>query len=445
MSVRSTGCWRGRTAAWSSSLVPGGSARRGWRWPWPSAAGRIGRTAFAFVDLSPVTDPRLVPEVIAAALGFVGQGREQPIDTLGPRLAGRQMLIVLDNLEQVLDAAPVVADLLQRAPRLHLLVTSRTVLRLRGEQEWRVDSLGLLPASAGLAALAEAPAVRLFLDRVRDVRPGFALTDDNAAAVAELCRRLDGLPLALELAAASMRLLAPGQMLQQLDDRMGRPGALADLPDRQRTLTATLQWSYDLLPESARQLLARLSVFAAPFTAAAAEAVCGWDGLDAAADLVTLLDHSMVTPAGCPDGEPAFRLLDVVRRFASGQLANPDETMGHLEGHLLDVLDKAGAGHGSQGRARRLLDSEQPNLQVVLGWMAGRPAAARPAAAAARESVGVAAGTRAPAADRGTAAANRVLDGSGATQPERPDGPGLAAGAGTAGRRELRAGWRAAG
>ena len=326
----------------------------------------------AFVDLSPVTDPRLVPEVIAAALGLVGQGREQPIDTLGRRLAGRQMLIVLDNFEQVLDAAPVVAGLLQRAPRLHLLVTSRTVLRIRGEQEWRVDPLGVLPASAGLAALAEAPAVRLFLDRVRDVRPGFELTSDNAAAVAELCRRLDGLPLALELAAASMRLLTTEQILRQLDERMGRPGALADLPGRQQTLTATLQWSYDLLPESARQLLARLSVFAAPFTAAAAQAVCGWDGVDATANLATLLDHSMVTPAGCPDGEPAFRLLGVVRRFAAGQLANPDETMGHLEGHLLDVLDKAGARHGSQGRARRLLDSEQPNLQVVLGWMAGQ-------------------------------------------------------------------------
>ena len=214
--------------------------------------------------------------------------------------------------------------------------------------------------------------MRLFLDRVRDVRPGFELTSDNAAAVAELCRRLDGLPLALELAAASMRLLTTEQILRQLDERMGRPGALADLPGRQQTLTATLQWSYDLLPESARQLLARLSVFAAPFTAAAAQAVCGWDGVDATANLATLLDHSMVTPAGCPDGEPAFRLLDVVRRFASGQLANPDETMGHLEGHLLDVLDKAGARHGSQGRARRLLDSEQPNLQVVLGWMAGQ-------------------------------------------------------------------------
>ena len=106
MSVRSTGCWRGRTAAWSSSLVPGGSARRGWRWPWPGAAGRTG-DGVAFVDLSPVTDPRLVPEVIAAALGFVGQGRDQPIDTLGRRLVGRHMLIVLDNFEQVLDAAPV--------------------------------------------------------------------------------------------------------------------------------------------------------------------------------------------------------------------------------------------------------------------------------------------------------------------------------------------------
>jgi predicted ATPase len=324
----------------------------------------------AFVDLSPVTDSRVVPEVIAAALGFVGQGREQPIETLGRRLADRQMLLVLDNFEQVLDAAPAVADLLQRAPRLHLLVTSRTVLRIRGEQEWRVEPLGLVPAGAGSAVLAEAPAVRLFVDRVRYVRPGFEVTRDNAAAVAELCRRLDGLPLALELAAAWMRLLTPEQMLERLDEHMGRPGALADLPDRQQTLTATLEWSYDLLPESAQRVLARLSVFAAPFTAAATEAVCGWDGIDATANLATLLDHSMVTPAGRPDGERAFRLLDVIRRFASARLADPDETMGHLEGHLLDVLDRAGVRYGSQDWARRLLDSEQPNLRSVLGWMA---------------------------------------------------------------------------
>ncbi|HEY2128180.1 MAG TPA: DUF4062 domain-containing protein [Streptosporangiaceae bacterium] len=155
----------------------------------------------AFVDLSSVTDPRSVPEAIASALGFVGQGQERPLDTLVRGLAGRHMLLVLDNFEQVLGAAPVVADLLQRAPRLPVLVTSRVVLRIRGEQERRVDPLGVLPAGVGRAALAQAPAVRLFVERVRDVRPGFELTDDNAAAVTELCRRLDGLPLALELVA----------------------------------------------------------------------------------------------------------------------------------------------------------------------------------------------------------------------------------------------------
>src|SRR5260221_1310214 len=181
----------------------------------------------AFVDLSSVTDPRLVPEAIAAALGFVGQGRERPLDTLGRRLGGRRILVVLDNFEQVVDGAPVVADLLQRGPRLHVLVTSRVVLRVRGEQQWRVDPLPVSPAGADPAALAQAPAVRLFVDRVRDVSPGFGLTNGNAAAAAELCRRLDGLPLALELAAGWMRLLTPEQMLQRLDERMGRRGGPA--------------------------------------------------------------------------------------------------------------------------------------------------------------------------------------------------------------------------
>jgi predicted ATPase len=326
----------------------------------------------AFVDLSPVTDARSVPEAITSALGFVGQGRERPSDTLVRRLAGRDMLIVLDNFEQVVAAAPVVADLLQRAPRLHLLVTSRALLRVRGEQEWRVSPLGLVPAGADRAALAQAPAVRLFLERVRDVQPGFELTAGNAAAVAELCRRLDGLPLALELAAPWMRLLTPEQMLTRLDEHLERPGALTDLPDRQKTIDATLEWSYGLLPESAQRLLARLSVFAAPFTAETAEAVCGWDGLETTAGLATLLDNSMVSPARRPDGEPAFRLLDVIRRFAYRRLENTDETLSHLEGHLLNVLEAAGHRHGSQDWARRRLDSELANLQVVLRWRVSR-------------------------------------------------------------------------
>ena len=170
------------------------------------------RDGAAFVDLSAVTDPQLVPDAVAAALGLVVQGRERPLDALGRRLAGRNMLIVVDNFEQVLEAAPMLADLLQRAPELHLLVTSRVVLRVRGEQEWPV------------APLAEAPAVRLFVERVRDVQPGFELTRENARAVAELCRRLNGLPLALELAAAWMRLLTPDQMLARLYEHLDRPG-----------------------------------------------------------------------------------------------------------------------------------------------------------------------------------------------------------------------------
>ncbi len=185
-----------------------------------------------------------MPDAIASALGLVGQGRERPLDTLKRGLADRDMLIVLDNFEQVLDAAPVVADLLQSAPGLRVLVTSRVVLRVRGEQEWRVDPLGVPPPGTALEALAENPAVRLFADRVRDVQPGFTLTSQNAETVAELCRRLDGLPLALELAAASMRLLTPGQILARLSQQLERPGALADLPGRQQTLTATIQLSW---------------------------------------------------------------------------------------------------------------------------------------------------------------------------------------------------------
>jgi predicted ATPase len=330
------------------------------------------RDGIAFVDLSSVTSPESVPGVIATSLGLAMQGQERPLDVLGRRLAGRHMLLVLDNFEQVLDAAPLVADLLSRAPRLHVLVTSRVVLRVRGEQEWRVEPLGLVPTSQDLAALAEVPAVRLFVDRVRDVRPGFELTDENAADVAELCRRLDGLPLALELAAAWMRLLTPAQMLARLEERLGRPGVLVDLPNRQKTLTATIEWSYDLLPEAAQKLLPRLSAFAAPFTADAVDAICGRENPDMMEDLSTLLDHSMVSPAERPDGQPAFQLLDTIRRFAAARLDADaaDETFVRLERYLLDVLANASTRHGSQRWAMRGLDSELLNIQAVFAWRA---------------------------------------------------------------------------
>jgi predicted ATPase/DNA-binding SARP family transcriptional activator len=336
------------------------------------------RDGAAFVDLSPVTDPGLVPEAIVSALGLSVQGRERPLDTLARCLAGREMLIVLDNFEQVLGAAPVVADLAERVPGLHLLVTSRVVLRVRGEREWRLGPLGVPPAGGTRAQMAESPAVRLFVERARNVQPGFELTMESAPAVVELCRRLDGLPLALELAAAWMRLLTPGQMLQRLYENLERPGALADLPGRQQTVTGTITWSYELLPEPARPLLARLSVFAAPFTAEAAQAVGGLDVSDTVEGLSVLLDHNMISPAERPDGERAFRLLNPIRRFAAARLEHPGEVLSGLERHLLGVLNAASGRHGSQERDTRRLDSEQANLQVLLGWMAreGRPSGA---------------------------------------------------------------------
>ena len=330
---------------------------------WPDGA--------AFVDLSPVSDPALVPDAVASALGLVGQGRERPLETVERGLADRNMLIALDNFEQVLSAAPLVADLLARAPGLRLLVTSRAALRVRGEQEWRVEPLGVPPpGSSPLATLADNPAVRLFVDRARAVQPGFRLDRENAVAVAELCRRMDGLPLALELAAARMRLLTPQQLLGRLPQQLERPGALADLPGRQQTLTDTIRWSYDLLPAPAQALLARLSTLAAPFTADGAEALGGREAGDPVEVLSTLLDHSMVSPAERPDGQRAFRLLDPIRRFAAARLDDPGQTLSQLQRYLLGVLEAAGPRYASQDRDMRQLDSEQANLRVVLGWIA---------------------------------------------------------------------------
>lgn len=333
-------------------------AERTWR-QWPDGA--------AFADLSTVTDPALVPDAIASALGLVGQGREGPLETLKRHLADRSMLLVVDNFEQVLDAAPLVVELLRRAPGLCALVTSRVVLRVRGQQEWRVEPFDVPPPdSTTLAAIVDNPAVRLFADRVRAVQPGFRLDSGNTTAVAELCRRLDGLPLALELAAARMRLLTPEQILDRLPGQLERPGALADLPGRQQTLGDTIRWSYDLLPPRAQVMLARLSAFTTPFTAEGAEALGDRD----TEALSTLLEHSMVSPAERLDGQRAFRLLDPIRRFASARLEDADETLIHLERYLLGFLKSTGGRYGSRDRDMRRLDSEQPNLQMVLGWIA---------------------------------------------------------------------------
>ena len=284
------------------------------------------------VPLAAVSDPELVPAAIADVLGVKELGDRPSLDSLGEWLRPRRLLLVLDNLEQVVAAGPALARLLQFAGGLKLLATSREVLRLRGEHDLPLPPLDLpdpdnLPS---LGELATYPSVALFTSRARALAPDFELDASNARAVAELCRRLDGLPLAIELAAARVRILPPQAMLRRLDDRFRLlAGGPADLPDRHRTLRATLDWGYDLLNEAERRLFRRLGIFRGAFAAPAVVAVC----FDAAEEvdevetfdlLASLLDKSLLVRRENGDGEPRFSMLETVRAYAAGQLADAE-------------------------------------------------------------------------------------------------------------------------
>ncbi|HEV2895669.1 MAG TPA: adenylate/guanylate cyclase domain-containing protein, partial [Actinomycetota bacterium] len=236
------------------------------------------RDGSCFVDLSPVTDPALVPAAVANALG-VPESPERPIlDGVKDHLRHRELLQVVDNFEQVAEAGPVIEELLTAAPKLRTLVTSRVVLSLRGEQEYPVPPLQVpdpeqLPRD--LAALTEVEAVRLFVERAQAASPRFALTERNAPVVAEITARLDGLPLAIELAATRAKVLTPEQILARLKSRLSiLTSGSRSVPERQRTLRAAIAWSYDLLDPVERRLFARLSVFTGGWTFESAEAVC---------------------------------------------------------------------------------------------------------------------------------------------------------------------------
>jgi predicted ATPase len=218
-----------------------------------------------FVALATITDPEQVSFAIAGSLG-VKESTEQPLfETLKSHLQEKHLLLVLDNFEQVLDGAPVVAQLLAACAKLKVLATSRIPLRLYGEQEYPVPPLAVPDPRAlpPLKVLTQYEAVRLVVERARAIKPDFALTNESAPAVAEICARLDGLPLAIELAAARVRVLPPQKMLQRLGDRLKLlRGGARDLPARQQTLRGTIDWSHDLLNEEEKALFARLSVFA---------------------------------------------------------------------------------------------------------------------------------------------------------------------------------------
>ncbi|MGH2353954.1 MAG: ATP-binding protein, partial [Chloroflexota bacterium] len=229
------------------------------------------------VDLAPLTDAALAPLAVASAAGIQEESRSPPLETLRRALRERRVLSVLDNCEHLIDAcASLVEAVLSACPAVQVLATSREVLRVAGETVWRVPALAVPPLAPALPAdaLARYEAVRLFLERARAVQPRFGLTAANAPAVAQLCRRLDGMPLAIELAAARTRVLSVDELLARLEDRFRllTGGGRTALP-RQETLRAAVEWSYDLLSEAEQTLFARLSVFAGGWTLAAAEAV----------------------------------------------------------------------------------------------------------------------------------------------------------------------------
>jgi non-specific serine/threonine protein kinase len=358
-----------------------------------------------FVDLAHLRDERLVAATIARALELREVGGHSARDLLIEHLRGRAVLLVLDNLEHLLGAAPLLAELLAACPRLALLVTSRIALRLRAEQRLFVEPLTTPSAdTATLEEVAASPAVRLFVARTQAVAPAFGLEPANAAAIAAVCRRLDGMPLAIELAAARMPLLSPAALLRRLEHRFGahatdaagsQPnsggtlpllvGGAADLPERQQTLRQTLAWSFDLLGPTEQVLLRRLAVFAGGWTLEAAESVCTDTELPAGElldRLQKLLDSSLVqTQVRGPnniDGESRFGLLETVREFADEQLGLADErevTRARHAGWYIGWAEQAAP--ELTGRRQQIwflnLSDELANFRAVRDWCHADP------------------------------------------------------------------------
>ncbi len=331
-----------------------------------------------FVALEDAHDRATVATEIAAALGVREKPDRDLEDGVKAYLRERELLLVLDNFEQVLSASPFVAELLAVAPHLRLIVTTRQALHLSEEQEFSVPPLRLpdprnLPP---LDALSQYEAVALFIGRAIAVRPDFTVTNENAPAVAEICSRLDGLPLAIELAAARVKLLNPQAILDRLERTLALlTGGASDVSDRQRTLRGTIDWSYKLLDEPERRLFARLAAFAGGWTVEAAEDVCNPDadlGIDTFDGLASLNDKSLIHPAA-GEGEPRFEMLRVIREFAVEKLGSgPDAEQIHRR-HALYVLSLVEAAEPElvrvdlrrwQSRLRR----EEENIRAALRW-----------------------------------------------------------------------------
>jgi predicted ATPase/DNA-binding SARP family transcriptional activator len=332
-----------------------------------------------FVPLAPVRDPGMVPSTIASVLGVKERPGLPAVAALEEQLRDRRSLLVLDNFEHLLLAASVVSRLLAAAPQVKALVTSRTLLRIYGEREYVVAPLPVPQLQQTTVAEVESyPAVQLFLDRAGMARPGFALSASSATAVAEICRRLDGLPLAIELAAARIRVLSPGELLGRLGRRLALQGTARDLPERQRTLRATIDWSHQLLDVEEARLFAQLSVFAGGWTRQAAERVCGEGlGVQVLDGLESLVEHSLVQRVTSGGDELRFDMLETIREYARERLdasgAGADLARRHAR-YFLDLAQDAEP-HLTGPQADRWLQTlraETGNLRSALRWAMDR-------------------------------------------------------------------------
>jgi predicted ATPase/DNA-binding SARP family transcriptional activator len=335
-----------------------------------SAARDHFRDGVAIVSLAPLSDPAMVLPAIGRATGLSAVEGLDPAAALTDHLRTREVLLVLDNAEHLLDAAAALSRLVASCPGVTALVTSRSTLRVRGELQYQLSPLSIPdPAEADAAALSGSAAVALFVERARDAVPSFVLDDTNAAAVGAICRRLSGIPLALELAAARSRLLTPAVMLARLDEVVAAAGA-RDLPPRQRTMRAAIDWSYQLLDPPGQRLFRMLAVFSDGFTLDAVEAVAGRDGVFEAID--GLVEHSLIHPDRDHPDVTRFRMLEPVAQFA-GSLLQAEEESAARTAHLCHFLALAEAtepGYRGPGTREALTVSEREhaNLVAAMEW-----------------------------------------------------------------------------
>jgi predicted ATPase len=367
-----------------------------------------------FVSLAPIREPNLVVPTIARMLGLRELGEKPLSERLGEYLKERELLLFVDNFEQVVQAGPQVAELLAVCPRLKVLATSREVLHLSCERVFSVPPLRLPAAEQlpeGIQTLSEYGAVAFFVQRARIAKPAFRLTEENAPVVAEICARLDGMPLAIELAAARLKLISPRAILERLRHRLRLlKGGPRDAPARQKTLRDTIGWSYDLLGAQERELFGRLSVFAGGCTLEAAEAVCdrGEDLTEEVLDLLaSLMDKSLLNRAEVEDGEGRFWMLETVKEYALERLdaAGEEEKIRRAHAaHYLAVAEEARvAGTTTSGMVRPV--GERARQLAGGAFMVARRRERRDGPAAGHETVVVLVQARPP--QRGAPVARR--------------------------------------